>query len=186
MLASGHDNTNFYFNPSTSWAIGPTDGTPQPLTTNAFQIIDLNGDGLADVVFGTSDSNSGNQATFVYQINGGPGGLYGFGTAECVLVDAAGNGCVTTAAGAAQLQVGDYDGDGKGDVWIPQGSGNNAYDIYEYTGAGFSATPIASPLYASDISATPERFTFQVDMDGDGFPDTFMFDQGGAIGQQCV
>src|SRR5262249_54426569 len=101
------------------------------------------------------------------------------GTPQCVI-----SGC-PQSYDANQIQLGDYDRDGRADVWItPTDSNHNCtlpncgYNVYTWMGNGFVA-PIASPLYASDISGS-NRFTYQVDLDGDGHPDTLMVDRSGS------
>jgi len=181
-----HDASYFYFTaPSaTYWPIGATPAPPpggvsypQPLKPDLFQVIDINGDGLADVVFGALDTTSNNNsAVFYYQLNNGVGNsATPFATAACVI-----SGCPQNY-GASQFTVGDYDGDGKGDVWIvPTDANHNClsanceYTVYESSGSGFTQA-VASPLYANDIHPTdPSSFTFQLDFDGDGYADTLM------------
>jgi len=177
-----HDNNGyFYFTAGASWVMGPTpDCTsspcppPQPLKPALFQIVDINGDGLTDVLFGALDTTSNNNtAQWYYQLNAGGAGYSGaFTAAACVQPSCA------VSVGADHVQVGDYDGDGRGDIWLPQGNGQNQFSIYQWAGTGFATTPITSPLYAGDISDS-NRQGYQVDLDGDGYADTLMIDHVG-------
>jgi len=191
MVTLGHDASTFYLNPSSGWSVGLHNDLSWVRDASVLQVGDLNGDGLADVVHGFYDSDSGDEAGFVYQLNLGNAQFsYNWGGSDpslgCVLA-----GCVSSG-GASRFQVADYDGDGKADVWLPGSQFGNDYtiptcpvsdnscdpnyfNIFQWRDSHISQTPVRSPLYAGNIH-DPHIATFQVDLDGDGYPDTFAID----------
>lgn len=191
MLSGGIDTSRpgnyFAFTPSPDlqWQVGSnngnTSGTPYVGEDTSFQVADINGDGLADVMYNTSDQAYANsdQAVWVYQLN--ENGLY-LSTPTCVVVNATNNGCVTSN-GAAQTILGDYDGDGKADFWTVTSygpTGGNVYSVYLWTGSGFATTPISTGLFSGDIGTSTTWYGYVADLDGDGYPDSLEFDPSGS------
>jgi len=171
--ASGVSGASFYFQPSQGllWQVGSNNGQTgfaNVAVDTEFQVGDINGDGLADVMF-AGDVISNNSTPWIYEIN--HGGTRGPST--CVVVNAAGNGCVQSL-GVGQTQLGDYDGDGKADFWTVeawQQSGTNVSVVHLSNGQGFETTAVATSLYSGDIGTSPSWFGYLADLDGDGFAD---------------
>ncbi|MBA8889502.1 RHS repeat-associated protein [Dokdonella fugitiva] len=167
------EGSYFVFNPlaSLSWTIceGQCTQTTGPLKyvmeDASFQVADINGDGLADVLFpGAPVSN--NATVWLYEIN--QNGTRGPST--CAVLASPGPGCAQTG-GAQQTQLGDYDGDGKADFWTVEAmSGSNKSVVHLWSGNAFSSTQTVTAMQVGDLSTS--WLGYLVDMDGDGTPDS--------------
>lgn len=167
----------FYFQPSgiQYWQVGDNSSLPagSPLNVaddSMFQIADINGDGIADVMF-ADETTSNDQTGWVYELTTLGNQRMG---SRCVVVNAAGNGCATSL-GAKETVLGDYDGDGKADFWTVSSygpTGGNVYSVYLWTGNGFATTPVNTGLFSGDIGTSPSWYGFITDLDGDGYPDS--------------
>jgi|GEM_PF-3399069 len=144
-----------------------------------FQVADINGDGLPDVAYTNGgDSNHDQSAIWYYRINNGAGS---FTNSQCVV-----SGCGETP-GPYEIQLGDFDGDGRADFIFPNWSSDPAcpskLGVYLWrdgsvaNASGFSTSEVCSPFMSPDLgSSTKNLFSNLVDMDGDGYPDQLIID----------
>lgn len=171
----GASSSSFGFQPMPSlvWRIcsGCVQTSPPTYVEDAstFQVGDINGDGLADVLF-AGDKVNNNTTVWLYEIN--RNGT--MGPADCAARAASGTGC-TVSFGARQTQLGDYDGDGKADFWTVENwlsQGTNKSVVHLWRGNDFAQTSIATGMYSGDIGTSPSWWGYLVDLDGDGYADS--------------
>jgi hypothetical protein len=146
------------FSPTWQFTVGRRSA---PVDASWGSTLDVNGDGLADVVVGADAANDYAGAAYLYM-----GGASGLGTPPHVLPlppKASNFGGVVGSAG-------DVDGDGFGDLLIAGGTAGAAY-VYLGGPSGISMTPqtIAGPsedgfLFGSSAASAG-------DVDGDGYGD---------------
>ncbi|MFC4820211.1 toxin TcdB middle/N-terminal domain-containing protein, partial [Dokdonella ginsengisoli] len=128
------------------------------------KVIDINGDGLADLLFRTDGNH-----IWRYVLAGG----------TTVASDAiVGGSCKTVEVGGSDGEAGldvvvqhaDLDGDGKLDFWCPgkQSGSNIPYTIHLWNGNGYVPTGLQSQ-YSS--TSGPEWMRLGADYDGDGILD---------------
>jgi hypothetical protein len=124
-------------------------------------MLDVNEDGLADVVATTSPSYSATANTYVYLGTGG--GLSSSPSATLAAVSGGNNAYIVPVASA-----GDVNGDGFGDVVFGGGDYNSGYTATVYLGSpgGVDPTPIALPL-----SAAADTVASVGDVNRDGYAD---------------
>ena len=180
---------NYHFAPGYAWPTSFSD--PNGYNhRELFQVVDINGDGLPDVAFsrgGDNDSSTDNSGGWVYQLNTGDGS---FTSPACTVSD--GNGGCALLSGPYEVQFGDYDGDGKADLIVPQfrcnGQDPSCANLLVYLWqdsvnggqGGFSQQPVVTPFLSPDIgSSSKNLFSYLADMDGDGYPDQLMTDPTG-------
>jgi hypothetical protein len=121
-------------------------------------IVDVNGDGIADLAIGASSAGGSAGAAYVY-LGKGPSGIASPGTA---LTPVGGN------FGLAISSAGDVNGDGFGDVIVGADADMTAY-VYLGGAGGISTSPVAT------LQGTDSYFGWSVasagDVDGDGYGD---------------
>lgn len=126
------------------------------------RIVDLNGDGLADLLFRTDGDHN-----WKFVLAGSRTVSEAIG---CRTVDARGDGGTSQGLDSG-VQLADFDGDGRLDFWCPgPKSGNQSipYSIYLWNGDRFVATPIISSFGSTE---GPEWMRLNGDYDGDGIVD---------------
>ncbi|MHB8743911.1 MAG: FG-GAP-like repeat-containing protein [Sulfuricaulis sp.] len=127
-----------------------------PGIQSQFYVVDLNGDGLADILY----QDSGTATTYHAMIN------TGHGYQAPITVTG-----ITSNNTSPAFQLADINGDGRMDLVYP--SGNNAYDFVSVVpsasgnGWAFSAVQAAP----AGIHTGPGWIAFFGDFDGDGVPD---------------
>ncbi|WP_245539981.1 IPT/TIG domain-containing protein [Rudaea cellulosilytica] len=173
----------YHFAPGYAWPTSFTDPTGYN-HRELFQIVDINGDGLPDVAFsrgGSNDAAVDDSGGWVYQLNTGDGS---FTSPACTVIDSTAVGGCKFLSGPYEVQFGDYDGDGKADLIVPQYRCNGGAPfcanllVYLWQDSanggqgGFSQQPVITPFLSPDIGSDTKRlFSYLADVDGDGYPD---------------
>ena len=156
------------FHPGTYWPVN--EGTAgSPASKDLFLIGDFNGDGMADVAYGANHDGGTTGSGWAYQLNLGNG----FAAPKCLSAPLATvpGGC-PSLPGMNQAQLGDFDGDGQADFWVPTNASGSPYNVYLWNGSDFSSVPTPTPLFARDTSATLTWGSVLEDFDGDGYVDS--------------
>jgi hypothetical protein len=130
-------------------------------------LVDLNGNGLADLIFGTS------AGPLQYYTNGGPP------TAPVWTVNTSLFGGVLDVGGASSPFFFDFDGDGDLDLV----SGSQLGDIKYYENVGTATAPAwrAAPGYFAAIDHSIYSAIALGELDGDGLPDAVVGDLSGNL-----
>jgi len=134
---------------------------------------DVNGDGYADVIVGTFDSDDGNQER-AYVYHGGPGGL----AAAPAWTGAVGQS--NAGFGTAVASAGDVNGDGFADVIVgaPRFDNGQTDEGRAFVFAGSGGGLAASPLWTAESNQALSQFGAAVsgagDVNGDGFTDVIV------------
>lgn len=134
-----------------------------PVDTSWGTMLDVNGDGFADVVVGASGANATNGAAYVYL--GSADGLATTPAATLTQSDGA-----YASFGFAVAGAGDVDGDGFGDVIIGAYYVNRAY-LYKGGPAGLSTTPAQTWSSPTSSDAFGASVAGLGDVNGDGYAD---------------
>ncbi len=128
------------------------------------KIADFDGDGLSDIAI--VGNSSGSVFHFVIELICSHNG-------HVKLVD-------TAPAAQGQIDVGDFNGDGKPDIVLSYGNGTNqALRVYENNGAQIGEPNFGSPWAMKEIGTVQNAFFGRVavgDVDGDGLKNDIVWD----------
>ncbi|MFC4820070.1 RHS repeat-associated core domain-containing protein [Dokdonella ginsengisoli] len=139
-------------------SVGEREGIAQ--AGQKIRTLDVNGDGLTDLVYLLADGK------WRYRL----GGPYA-GARDAQVADSLVSGGFQ--ADPRYLQLLDFDGDGKLDLW--NGDGTD-YSVWLWRGDNWSSTAIVRTDYPK---ASPNQMSVIGDFDGDGSIDSFLADTGG-------
>lgn len=167
---TGNDQVTILENSGTD--ISSVDFTPREIDINAntrwVRCHDLNGDGLADLVFSASNTDSNKERIYVYQNTSTPGGDIAFALPNPPL------SYTIDGTLAARMDIKDLDGDGKPDLVAVAISSDGGVSVFRNTSSGgsisFEPTPLL-PFEQLGISSVELSGIDLEDLDGDGKPE---------------
>lgn len=132
---------------------------------------DMNGDGLADLVFSASNSNTNKERIYIYKNISVEGGAVSFELPNPPLS--------YTADGtlSARMDIKDLDGDGKPEIVVTSISSGGGVSVFKNTSSGgnisFNPTPVL-PFQQFGIGDEKISGIDIEDLDGDGKPDVMV------------
>ncbi len=125
----------------------------QGVELDTLQFVDINGDGLTDSLWHDKDGS------WKYRLNNG----FGFQPA----VSVPGTGDCGAGGRQCDVQLLDYDGDGRLDFWVANAVAGGSYAVHLWTGNGFAANAVET-FARHEGAGWRQGFA---DIDGDGYYD---------------
>jgi gliding motility-associated-like protein len=167
---TGNDQVTILENSSTD--ISSVDFTPREIDINAntrwVRCHDLNGDGLADLIFSASNTDSNKERVYVYQNTSTPGGDIAFALPNPPL------SYTIDGTLAARMDIKDLDGDGKPELVAVAISSDGGISVFRNTSSGGSISfepTFILPFAQLGISSVELSGIDLEDLDGDGKPE---------------